>query len=78
MLSRQTLREGCVVLTLSTGIGITGDLGSSGFNLRNRVDMDVSLPVKSLLVMKDFVGAILVDACVSGAREIAPLVCEEV
>lgn len=44
-------------LTLSTGMGIVGDLGSNRFNPRNRLNTGVSL--KSLVGAKNLVDAIL-------------------
>lgn len=43
-------------LTLSTGMGIVGDLGSNGFRTRNRVNTGVSL--KSLVGAKNLLDAI--------------------
>lgn len=45
------------ILTLSTGMGIVGDLGSNGLNPRNRLNTGVSL--KSLVGAKNLLDAIL-------------------
>lgn len=48
-------------LTLSTGMGMVGDLVSNGFNPRNRLNTGVSL--KSLLGAKNLLDAILKAGC---------------